>query len=90
MTTRSLYSLLSSANIFLSDHIIFNNDGNYASFFELGLLDDIAAECMKGDPIDKLQELRLKRSGGIYIFEPPIDEPEDPEMNNGPIKAGKQ
>lgn len=76
--TRSLFVLLAGANAILSDHIIFNNDGEYYSFFEHGLLDDLSIEIMGGNKKieDKAKELRSKRAAGIYIFEPKAKDPD--------------
>lgn len=75
--TRTLFVLLANSNIILSDHIIFNNDGNYYSFFEHGVLDDLAAEMMGGS--EYMHEVRKKRTAGVYIFDKKDEASTDPE-----------
>ena len=67
IVTRTLFVLLANANIILSDHVIFNNDGNYYSFFEQGTLDDLAAEVLGG--AEHMKEVRQRRISGMYIFD---------------------
>lgn len=77
--TRTLFVLLANANIILSDHIIFNNDGNYFSFFENGTLDDLAVAILGGDPVETLKEVRQRRNSGFYIFDK-----KDGSLDDGP------
>lgn len=67
--TRSYFLILQTLDAVLSDHLIFTDEG-YFSFYEHGILDDMALSPKGNYGNNSYEEVRARKLQGIYVYEP--------------------